>query len=72
MEQTDPEKAFCVASPPTGQGPGILLLHAWWGLNGFFGSFVDRRAAEGLGVCLDLFGGKVAHTVGGPRALLPE
>ncbi|HUF38037.1 MAG TPA: dienelactone hydrolase family protein [Anaerolineales bacterium] len=49
--------------PPGGSGPGVLLLHAWWGLNPFFKSLCDRIAAQGF-VCLapDLFQGETAKT----------
>ena len=50
--------------PSAGAGPGVLVLHAWWGLNGFFKSFCDRVASEGFVVCApDLYHGKVATTV---------
>jgi carboxymethylenebutenolidase len=53
------------ALPPGGNGPGVLVLHAWWGLSDFFRRFCDRLAAEGFVVVApDLFGnGVVAQTV---------
>jgi carboxymethylenebutenolidase len=45
-------------------GPGVLVLHAWWGLNPFFKSLCDRLAAAGfVALAPDMFGGRVAQTV---------
>jgi carboxymethylenebutenolidase len=51
-------------------GPGVLVLHSWWGMNEFFRSFCDRLAAVGfVALAPDLFGGKVATTEAEARAL---
>ena len=55
-----------VAVPAAGQtGAGILVLHAWWGLNRTFQDLCDRLAADGfVALAPDLYGdGAVATTV---------
>ena len=34
--------------PDSGGGPGVLVLHAWWGLNPFFKDVCDRLADAGF------------------------
>jgi carboxymethylenebutenolidase len=52
-----------LAAPADGTGPGVLVLHAWWGLNDFFKSVCDRLAAAGyVAFAPDLYGGKVVDT----------
>ena len=36
--------------PPGGAGPGVLVLHSWWGLTPFFRRLADRIADEGFTV----------------------
>ncbi len=62
MAQSQSEGYLSV--PPAGKGPGVLVLHAWWGLNDFFKSFCDRLAREGfVALAPDLFSGVVLRTV---------
>jgi carboxymethylenebutenolidase len=37
-----------LAVPERGSGPGVLVLHAWWGLTPVFTDVCDRLAAEGF------------------------
>lgn len=62
MTQSQP-KGF-LAIPPTDKGPGVLVLHAWWGLNDTIKSFCTRLAESGfVAFAPDLYHGKVAGTI---------
>jgi carboxymethylenebutenolidase len=62
-------KAY-IALPPSGKGAGVVVIHAWWGLNHFFKSVCDRLAKEGfVAVAPDLFEGQVAITPAGAKRL---
>jgi carboxymethylenebutenolidase len=53
-----------VAVPPGGTGPGLLVLHAWWGLNAFFVNLCDGLASAGfMALAPDLNAGQVATTI---------
>lgn len=57
-----PGKGY-LATPEKPRG-GVLVLHAWWGLNDFFKSFADRLASQGyLALAPDLYDGPVAKSV---------
>jgi carboxymethylenebutenolidase len=64
MEMTEQTHSGYLAIPPSGKGAGVLVLHAWWGLNDFFRDFCDRLAQEGfVALAPDLFSGEIARTV---------
>jgi carboxymethylenebutenolidase len=68
MTQTQPDGYL--ALPPTGNGPGILVLHAWWGLNNTIKAFCTRLAQAGFVVFApDLYHGQIADTIAGAEAL---
>src|SRR5512139_1835124 len=53
-----------LALPPTGKGPGVLVLHAWWGLNDTIKAFCTRLAQSGfVAFAPDLYHGKVAADI---------
>ena len=59
------------AHPAQGGGPGVIVLHAWWGLNPFFRGLCDRLAAQGFVVFApDLNDGQIAQTVEEASALM--
>ena len=61
-----------VVTPKGGTGPGVLVLHAWWGLTPFFHSVCDRLADAGfVALAPDLHGdGRTADTPDEAEALL--
>lgn len=54
---------YCLAVPVAGEGPGILVLHSWWGLTPFFKTVCERLAREGfVALAPDLYHGIIAST----------
>ncbi len=65
-----PQPDGFLAVPPTGKGPGVLVLHAWWGLNDTIKAFCTRLAEAGfVAFAPDLYHGKVAKTIPDAEAL---
>ena len=53
-----------LAMPERGEGPGVLVLHAWWGLNDTMRAVCTRLAEAGfVAFAPDLYHGKVADTI---------
>jgi carboxymethylenebutenolidase len=68
MTQTQPQGFL--ALPATGTGPGVLVLHAWWGLNDTIKAFCTRLAESGfMAFAPDLYHGKVADNIPDAEAL---
>lgn len=56
-------EAFFVGPPGGGKGPGVLILHSWWGLTDWVKDFATRVADEGYTVLApDLMGGATPVT----------
>jgi carboxymethylenebutenolidase len=68
MAQSQPQGFL--ALPPTGKGQGVLVLHAWWGLNDTIKAFCTRLAGSGFtAFAPDLYHGKVTDSIAGAETL---
>lgn len=62
-----------LALPPSGQGPGVIVIQEWWGLTDHIANVSDRLAAEGfVALAPDLYGGNVAHDSGEAFRMMQE
>jgi len=62
-----------LAVPTQPDAPGVIVLHAWWGLNSVFKRLCDRLASEGfVAFAPDLYDGKVARTIDEAKQLMSE
>jgi carboxymethylenebutenolidase len=59
-----PQPDGYLATPASGTGRPVLVLHAWWGLNHTIKALCDRLAAEGfVAFAPDLYDGKVTASI---------
>ncbi|NLF77298.1 MAG: dienelactone hydrolase family protein [Chloroflexi bacterium] len=59
-----------LALPPDDTGPGVLVLHAWWGLNATIKTVCDLLAESGyVAFAPDLYHGQLADTIPDAEAL---
>lgn len=62
-----------VTVPDAGHGPGVLVLHSWWGLTPFFRRVCDRLAEAGfVALAPDLYGGRTTDDPDEARAMLVD
>lgn len=61
-----------LAIPEMGKGPGVIVLHAWWGLTDLFQNLCERLAQVGfVAIAPDLYGdGLIASTVAEAKRLI--
>lgn len=60
-----------LSTPPAGKGPGVLVLHPWWGLTDMTRTVCSRLSENGfVAFAPDLFHGKTAKTVAEAEALV--
>jgi carboxymethylenebutenolidase len=60
-----------LAVPEHGSGPGVVVLHAWWGLTEPFRQVCDRLAEAGfMALAPDLYHGKTTSAVEEAQALV--
>src|SRR5260370_6837975 len=60
-----------LAVPEHGSGPGVLVLHAWWGLTEPFRQVCGRLAEAGfVAIAADLYHGKTTASVEEAQALV--
>ncbi|HEX8094956.1 dienelactone hydrolase family protein [Jatrophihabitans sp.] len=51
-----------LALPPSGTGPGVIVIQEWWGLTDHIVEVTDRLAGEGfVALAPDLYGGRTTH-----------
>ena len=72
LEASEPGATAYLSTPPGG-GPGVLVLHAWWGLNETACGVCDRLAAAGfVALAPDFYQGRLATTIPEAETLSDE
>lgn len=70
FEANDSTAPGYLAIPDIGTGPGVMVLHAWWGLTEPFRQVCDRLAEAGyIALAPDLYRGKTTASVEEAEAL---
>jgi carboxymethylenebutenolidase len=59
--------------PPSGRGPGLVVIQEWWGLTGHIAGLTDRFATAGfVALAPDLYGGTTTHDADEAGRLMSE
>jgi len=67
------ESVNAYLASPEKSGPGIFVLHAWWGLKPFFKEFCDRLAGQGfIAFAPDLRNGQIANSIDEAKTLMEK
>src|SRR3972149_5060529 len=68
MPSTQPDGYLAI--PSTGKGGGVLVLHAWWGLNDTMRAVCTQLAESGfVAFAPDLYHGKIADNIADAETL---
>lgn len=60
-----------LALPPSGSGPGVIVIQEWWGLTDDMAEVTDRLAQAGfVALAPDLYGGRTTHDAEEAGAML--
>lgn len=68
---THPQPQGFLALPTSGKGPGVLVLHPWWGLNRTIKDICTQLSEAGfIAFAPDLYHGKVVTTIPEAEAMV--